>query len=77
MPHVNFQRMTAFAVGPAWRQATPEQKQRLQEEYKTLLVRTYAGALTQVKNQSVELRPSRFAPTDTDVVVRHRDQGRR
>ena len=47
MPNVNFQRMTASAVGPGWRQATPEQQKRLQEEFKTLLVRTYAGALTQ------------------------------
>ena len=48
MPNVNFPRMTASAVGPAWRQATPEQKKRLQDEFKILLVRTYAGALTQV-----------------------------
>ena len=52
MPHVNFQRMTASAVGRYWRQATPEQQKRLQEEFKTLLVRTYAGALTQVKDQT-------------------------
>jgi phospholipid transport system substrate-binding protein len=51
MPHVNFQRMTASAVGRFWRQATPEQQKRLQDEFKTLLVRTYAGALTQVKDQ--------------------------
>ena len=44
MPHLNFQRMTAAAVGPAWRQATPEQRARLQDEFKALLVRTYAGA---------------------------------
>jgi hypothetical protein len=53
MPNVNFQRMTASAVGPAWRTATPEQQKRLQEEFKTLLVRTYAGALDQVSDQSV------------------------
>lgn len=70
MPHVNFQRMTAFAVGPAWRQATPEQKQKLQAEYKALLLRTYSGALTQVRDHTVQMRPSRFAPTDTDVTVR-------
>ena len=44
MPHVNFTRMTASAVGRNWRQATPEQQKRLQDEFKTLLVRTYAGA---------------------------------
>lgn len=75
MPHVNFQRMTAFAVGPAWRQATPDQKERLQAEYKTLLVRTYAGALTQVRDQIVQMRPSRFSPEDTDVVVRTEIRG--
>jgi hypothetical protein len=49
MPHVNFQRMTAIAVGRAWRSATPEQQKRLLDEFKTLLVRTYSGALTQAK----------------------------
>ncbi len=70
MPHVNFQRITSSAVGRFWRQATPEQKQRLQEEFKTLLVRTYAGALTQVKDQSIALKPLRSNPEDTEVVVR-------
>lgn len=70
MPHVNFQRMTAFSVGPAWRQATPEQQKRLQEEFKTLLVRTYAGALTQVNNISIAMKPMRYAPEDKEVIVR-------
>ena len=70
MPNVNFTRMTASATGPAWRKATPEQRQRLQCEFKTLLVHTYAGALRQVKNQSVEVLPLRGAPTDKEVVVR-------
>ena len=55
MPHVNFPRMTAIAVGRPWRTATDVQKKRLQEEFKTLLVRTYSGALTQVKDQTVQL----------------------
>ena len=76
MPHVNFQRMTASAVGRHWRSATPEQQKRLQEEFKTLLVRTYAGALTQVKDQTVSLRPFRAAPEDTEVVVRTEIKGR-
>jgi phospholipid transport system substrate-binding protein len=76
MPHVNFQRMTAAVVGRYWRQATPEQKKRLQEEFKTLLVRTYAGALTQVRDQTVQLKPSRNAPTDTEVVVRTEVRGK-
>jgi len=71
MPHVNFQRMTGAAVGRYWKQATPEQQKRLQDEFKTLQVRTYAGALSQVKeNTTVNLKPLRSAPEDTEVVVK-------
>lgn len=76
MPNVNFQRMTASAVGRYWRQATPDQQKRLQEEFKTLLVRTYSGALTQVKDQTVQLKPMRSKPEDTEVVVRTEVRGR-
>jgi len=76
MPNVNFQRMTASAVGPAWRQATAEQRKRLQDEFKLLLVRTYSGALSQVSDESVTVKPLRAAPTDTDVVVRSEIRGR-
>jgi phospholipid transport system substrate-binding protein len=76
MPHVNFQRMTASAVGRNWRSATPEQQKRLQEEFKILLVRSYAGALTQVKDQTVQLRPLRANPGDTEVVVRTEIKGK-
>ena len=76
MPNVNFQRMTASAVGPGWRQATPEQKKRLQDEFKTLLVRTYAGALQQVTDQTIVLKPMRAAPEDKEVVVRTEVRGR-
>lgn len=76
MPNVNFQRMTASAVGRYWRTATPDQKKRLQDEFKTLLVRTYAGALSQVRDQTVALKPLRAAPTDTEVVVRTEIRGR-
>jgi phospholipid transport system substrate-binding protein len=76
MPNVNFQRMTASAVGPAWRQATPEQRQRLQDEFKLLLVRTYAGALSQISDEAVVVKPLRAAPTDTDVIVRSEIRGR-
>ncbi len=75
MPNVNFQRMTASAVGPAWRQATPEQQKRLQEEFKTLLVRTYAGALAQVTDQTITMRPLRAAPEDKEVLVRSEIKG--
>ncbi|MBB3283021.1 phospholipid-binding protein MlaC [Mitsuaria sp. BK037] len=76
MPHVDFQRITSSAVGRFWRQATPEQKQRLQDEFKTLLVRTYAGALTQVKDQTIAMKPMRAAPEDTEVVVRTEIRGK-
>ena len=76
MPNVNFQRMTAAAVGPAWRQATPEQQKRLQDEFKTLLVRTYSGALAQVDDQVITVKPLRASPTDQEVVVRSEVRGR-
>lgn len=76
MPNVNFQRMTAASVGPGWRQATPEQRKRLQEEYKTLLVRTYAGALQQVDDMTVSVKPMRTAAEDKDVVVRTEVRGK-
>jgi phospholipid transport system substrate-binding protein len=76
LPHVNFQRMTASAVGRYWRQATPEQRQRLQEEFKQLLMRTYAGALSQVKDQEVHMKPMRAAPEDTEVIVRTEVRGK-
>lgn len=76
MPNVNFQRMTASAVGPAWRQASPEQQKKLQEEFKTLLVRTYSGALTQVADETINVKPLRAAATDTEVVVRTEVRGR-
>ena len=76
MPNVNFQRMTASAVGPAWRQATPEQKQKLQDEFKTLLVRTYSGALAQVNDQSISVKPLRADAADTEVIVRTEVRGR-
>ncbi len=76
MPHVNFQRMTASAVGRHWRAATPEQQKRLQDEFKILIVRTYAGALTQVKDQTVQLKPLRASAEDTEVIVRTEVKGR-
>ena len=75
MPHVDFQRMTASAIGPGWRQATPEQQKRLQEEFKILLVRTYAGALSQISDQVIALKPLRAAPEDKEVVVRSEVRG--
>ena len=76
LPHVNFRRMTAAAVGPSWRKATPEQQKRLQDEFKVLLVRTYSGALSQVSDQSIVVKPLRAAPEDKDVLVRTEIRGR-
>ncbi|NQW79637.1 MAG: ABC transporter substrate-binding protein [Polaromonas sp.] len=76
MPNVNFTRMTASAVGRNWRQATPEQQKRLQEEFKSMLVRTYAGALSQVKDQTVDVKPLRAGAADTEVIVRTEVIGR-
>jgi phospholipid transport system substrate-binding protein len=76
MPNVNFQRMTASSVGPSWRQATPEQQKRLQEEYKILLVRTYAGALAQVSDQVVVVKPLRSSPEDKELIVKTEVRGR-
>lgn len=76
MPNVDFQRMTSAAVGPAWRKASPEQQKRLQDEFKILLVRSYAGALTQVSDQTIMVRPMRAAVEDKEVVVRTEIKGR-
>ncbi|MBT9465572.1 ABC transporter substrate-binding protein [Hydrogenophaga sp.] len=76
MPNVNFTRMTASVVGRHWRQATPEQQKQLQDEFKTLLVRTYAGALGEVKDQTVTFKPMRSKPEDTEVVVRSEVRGK-
>ena len=70
MPHVNFQRMTALAVGRHWRAATPEQQKQLMNEFRTLLLRTYSGALSQVGNQQVRLKPLRANDGDNEVIVR-------
>lgn len=70
LPYVDFQKMTQLAVGRGWRQATPEQRAALTREFRTLLVRTYSGALSQVTDHQVQLRPFRAQPTDTDVLVR-------
>jgi phospholipid transport system substrate-binding protein len=76
MPNVDFQRMTASAVGPQWRQASPAQQKRLQDEFKVLLVRTYAGALSQVSDQTIVVKPLRASADDAELVVRTEVRGR-
>ena len=70
LPHFNFLHMTALAVGRDWREATPEQKKQLAEEFKTLLVRTYSNALTGYKDQTIRYKPTKMQNGDTDVLVR-------
>jgi phospholipid transport system substrate-binding protein len=76
MPHVNFRRITASAVGPGWLKATPEQQKQLQDEFKTLLLRTYAGALSQITDQTITMKPLRASPEDTEIVVRTEVRGK-
>jgi phospholipid transport system substrate-binding protein len=76
MPNVNFKRMTASAAGPAWRQMTPEQQQRLQDEFKMLLVQTYAGALSSAKDVTMTVKPLRALPDDKEVIVKSEVKGR-
>ena len=70
MPNFDFERMTALAVGRSWREATPEQQKQLMAEFRQLLVRTYSGALSSVKDQQIRVKPMRNAATDTEVTVR-------
>ena len=72
LPHFNFTAMTALALGQSWNKATAEQKKRLTEEFRTLLVRTYASALAAYSEQKFDFRPLRAKPTDTDVTVQVR-----
>jgi phospholipid transport system substrate-binding protein len=70
LPYVDFQRMTALAAGRFWRDATPEQQKALSEQFRTLLIYTYSGALSQIKNETVEFKPMRSDPADNEVEVR-------
>jgi phospholipid transport system substrate-binding protein len=70
LPHFNFTRMTQLAVARDWRQASPEQQKTLTAEFRTLLVRTYSKALTEYKNQTIDFRPFKMQPAETDVKVR-------
>ena len=76
MPSVNFEVMTRSAVGPQWRQASAEQRGKLQAEFKTLLVRVYSGALTQIKDQTVEITKTQPVPQSTQVVVQSEVRGK-
>jgi phospholipid transport system substrate-binding protein len=70
LPHFNFTRMTQLAMGKNWRKADPPQRGALVEQFRTLLVRTYATAFTSYRDQKITYRPLRMRPEDDDVVVR-------
>lgn len=70
LPNANFQKTTQIAMGRNWAKATPEQQKQIVEEFKMLLIRTYAGAVSQIRDQTVQFRPFRAAPEDTEVTVR-------
>ena len=70
IPNFDFARMTALAMGKNWRAATPEQQKRVTDEFKTLLVRTYSGALSKYRDETIDYKPLRMNPGDTDVTVR-------
>lgn len=70
LPHVDFQRMTAMASGRFWRDATPEQQSALTNEFRTLLIHTYSGAITQIRNHRLDFKPLRADPNDTEVEVK-------
>jgi phospholipid transport system substrate-binding protein len=70
LPHVDLERTVSMAVGRHWREATPEQRRQLTDEFRTMLIRTYAGALSLVGDQKLVYKPLRASPEDTDVTVR-------
>jgi len=70
LPNFDFERMTALAMGRNWNKATPEQQKLLVEQFRTLLVRTYSGALSQYKDQTIDFKPLRADPAAADVIVR-------
>jgi len=69
LPYVDFQRMTSLAAGRYWRDATPDQQKQLTTEFRSLLMYTYSGAISQIRDQKIEYRPLRADPSDTEVVV--------
>jgi phospholipid transport system substrate-binding protein len=70
LPYIDFQRMTSLAAGKSWRDATPDQQKQLTTEFRNLLVFTYSGAISQIKDQRLEFKPYRADPSDTEVEVK-------
>ncbi|QWE26817.1 phospholipid-binding protein MlaC [Polynucleobacter sp. AP-Ainpum-60-G11] len=70
VPYTDMRRTTEMAMGPNWKKATPEQQTQLISEFKNLLIRTYSGALSQLRDQTIQFKPLRAAPDDKEVVVK-------
>jgi phospholipid transport system substrate-binding protein len=72
LPHIDFEEATRLAVGRAWAQATPEQRKKLVEEFRRMLVRTYSNAISAYEGQTMQVLPVRMKPGDTEVTVHNR-----
>ncbi len=70
LPHTDFERMTALTAGPGWKKATPEQQKQLSTEFRTLIIHTYSGAISKIRNQQVSVKPMHSEPGSSDVEVR-------
>ena len=70
VPYTDMRRTTEMAMGPNWKKASPEQQNQLVLEFKNLLIRTYSGALSQLRDQTVQFKALRAAPDDKEVVVK-------
>jgi phospholipid transport system substrate-binding protein len=70
VPYTDMRRTTEMAMGPNWKKASPEQQNQLVMEFKNLLIRTYSGALSQLRDQTVQFKALRAAPDDKEVVVK-------
>lgn len=70
VPYTDMRRTTEMAMGPNWKKATPEQQAQLVNEFKSLLIRTYSGALSQLRDQTIQFKPLRAAPDDKEVIVK-------
>ena len=75
-PYTDMRRTTEMAMGPNWKKATPEQQAQLVSEFKSLLIRTYSGALSQLRDQTIQFKPLRAAPDDKEVIVKTVVMGR-
>ncbi len=70
VPYTDMRRTTEMAMGPNWKKASPEQQTQLVSEFRTLLIRTYSGALSQLRDQTVQYKALRASPDDQEVVVK-------